>query len=160
MDEDRLREVEALLLSIREKTMSIRAKTESLVGLNKRLESFKAALDAYALKGTEERTGREHKGSPKKRMRLEKGVSGLPKPAASCEDSIGLLFTMNKAYRHTALQIHKLISENEVASLDDIVRSIKLSKYRLIEILNVLVKEKIVLKYFDKGFMYRLNKEL
>ncbi|KAI5182286.1 hypothetical protein PAEPH01_2881, partial [Pancytospora epiphaga] len=71
-------------------------------------------------------------------------------------EDINDLFAMNKPHKNIALQIFKLLKEHEVVSLDGVVRNIKLSKYKVIEILNIMVRKGIVSKYFDKGFMYKI----
>jgi hypothetical protein len=70
-------------------------------------------------------------------------------------DNILCLNPIEKVLSKTILE---LISSKESISLDDLVKGIKNSKYKVIEVLNKLIKEGQVKKSFDKkGFIYRMK---
>lgn len=56
-----------------------------------------------------------------------------------------------------ANNILDLIKSRESISLDDLVKGIKSSKYKVIEVLNSLIKERVIVKSFEKGFVYRMS---
>ncbi|ELA42573.1 uncharacterized protein VICG_00325 [Vittaforma corneae ATCC 50505] len=72
---------------------------------------------------------------------------------------IETVFEKRPAAKNLAMTLFEIIQANEPISLDNLVKSIKTSKYKAIEIVNVLIKEKVILKSFDRGFVYRINRE-
>lgn len=164
MTQDKLNKILELVSSIKKKTLFIRAHTENLKIVNTKIELFLNSLDAYS--NVESMEPKEEK--PKKIRGSEKikakNVESPKKP--KIEDvidprtTISSIFATNKSNKNMALHLYDLLNGQDVMGLDDIVKNIKLSKYRVIEILNVLVREKLIVKYFDKGFFYKLNKEI
>lgn len=73
--------------------------------------------------------------------------------------AISQLFSSKKQQREIAMEIYRLLEGSETVPLEEIVKRIKLSKYRVIEILNEMVRERIILKHFARGFFYRLNRD-
>lgn len=165
MDQDRLRQIETLVLSIKKKSQAVRKQARALNSLNSKLEVFLMALDAYSLDAKEQQCEPARAGGRTKAEALRKNITTPVKKTKREEpldarSAIAMLFRASKTQKSTALEIYKLLENNEVVGLDDIVKSIKMSKYRVIEILNSLVRERIVLKHFDKGFLYKINKEM
>lgn len=73
---------------------------------------------------------------------------------------IDKLFITNPVSKLLAINILELIKARGSISLDDLVKSIKSSKYKVIDALNILIKEKVIVKSFEKGFVYRISKEI
>lgn len=69
------------------------------------------------------------------------------------------LFDTNVISKMIGKSILDLIQSREFITLDDLVKGVKNSKYKVIEVLNVLIKERIIIKSFEKGFVYRISKE-
>ena len=173
MDQERLMRIAVLAASVREKTLAIISKTQGLKRLNGKLRLFLSSLDAYSLDAapSHPRNARKTRDSQQGSSPSKKIKPGDEPPRKHSEDKendgredpkdrINRLFRLNKGQKGVALQIYSLLQESDVTSLDDIVRGIKLSKYRVIEILKLMVKEKIVSKFFEKGFMYKVNSEV
>lgn len=162
MDYQKLEKIEELVSSIKDKTVLVKSHTNYLKNLNAKLELLIKAFDTYSVVPEVEII--EKKKIPEKK-KLENEESKKQKQSeiklepVDQRKAISQIFSGNKSNKNTALQIYDLLFESASTGLDEIVKNIKTSKYRVIEILNILVKEKIVLKHFDKGFIYQINKE-
>lgn len=64
--------------------------------------------------------------------------------------------SLDPSLNEVALKMFQFIENKGTATLDEIVKSVKCSKYKIIEILNIFIKEKVVVKSFDKGFIYKI----
>lgn len=91
--------------------------------------------------------------------KAKKGADDTASINVNCTDVIERVFEKNSAAKNLATVLFEIIQANEPISLDNLVKSIKTSKYKAIEIVNVLIKEKVILKSFEKGFVYRVNRE-
>lgn len=86
-------------------------------------------------------------------------ASGGLVSSSAIGSAVTRLFGTNPVAKSLANNILELVSARDSITLDDLVKGIKYSKYKVIEIINALIKERIVLKSFEKGFVYRISKE-
>lgn len=151
IQEDKLLYIKRLMESIKNKTERIKQHTNLLNILNYKLEALSCAFNAYSeeVEGNDEWKENKEKKIKKNETKEEKDVYGI----------INGIFIEQKGNKSIAIEIYKLLESNGITGLDEIVRQIKQSKYRIINVLNILVRERIILKYFEKGFNYKLNKE-
>lgn len=181
MTSSQIEEIESLILSIRNKTQTIVNKTYKLKTLNKKLQLLLSAIETYSFEQEDENIENKTELNTikvNKKPKVSKSeingrddynimVNNAPDSTIAAiadeKPSISNLFKHDKTQKGInqkgiAMQLYKILENTTVISLDDLVKGIKISKYKVIEILNILVKEKIVLKFFDKNFMYKLNK--
>ncbi|KAL6120877.1 hypothetical protein NUSPORA_02312 [Nucleospora cyclopteri] len=153
-----LNEIHELCGKIKLKTEEAKENILYLKKINFKLESLINSIEAYSV---------ESPPSTPINSTFIKTVKNTPLETNSIKkikqtnplNKISTLFTGdNKKLNQIAQEIYLLIEQNKKILLDEIVKRVKLSKYKTIEILNVLVKEKIVTKKFDKGFVYEIRK--
>lgn len=163
--DDKIKMAEFLLQSIRSKSDAILSQTKHLKSFNRRLELLLACFKAYSIAESGNITGTKNivaESVPSvKRIKTsalgdEHGKDAGDKKSPVCE--ISRLFLNNKTSRELAMCIYDLIKQREQITFDELVKGIKQSKYKVIDTINVLVREKVIVKSFDKGFVYRLNK--
>lgn len=158
----KMREMLEIAKRIKSKTEEARENTGKLRLFNVKLKALLTSLDAYsteiplpqtrtiqkskvpgmltrAAPVTEER--RENK------QNLQLGNRGL------CDR---LFSKENSKVQRISKEMLTILEEEKKIMLDDMVRRVKMSKYKVIEILNAFVKESIITKRFNKGFIYEL----
>lgn len=171
--------LENLLNSIQSKTKAISGQTKFLKAFNRKLEILMMCFRAYSI--DEENLIENLKNSKENTKNIEitsyketQKISKIKKSISSDEiiDDIKRLkrdtdltltlekiFINNPVNKSLAVSILELIGSRISITLDELVKSIKLSKYKVIDVLNTLIKEKIVVKSFEKGFVYRISKD-
>ena len=157
-----MKQIADLLSSIKSKTTYIKSQTEMLNKFNVKIELLLKSIQAYSSEPYNENYkeemadfNRNEKAKSQKALNIKQDAPTSQK--TDPKTKIANLFLSNKNSKNIALQLFNIISDSKIIPLEEIVKRMKLSKYKIIEILNFLVKEKIILKYFDKGFMYKLN---
>lgn len=178
--------LENLLNSIQSKTKAISGQTKFLKAFNRKLEILMMCFRAYSIDEENliengERNIENLKNSKENTKNIEitsyketQKISKIKKSISSDEiiDDIKRLkrdtdltltlekiFINNPVNKSLAVSILELIGSRISITLDELVKSIKLSKYKVIDVLNTLIKEKIVVKNFEKGFVYRISKD-
>jgi len=175
------RVVEDLLKSLRKKRESIVLQTLHLSSFNKRLELLLECFDAYSFENEKEeslekaRVPRDKKSATAggSKSNLEEMCEDQRQPVASEEENnveesverrMDRIFNLkkvnSKVNKRLAVEIYNLIKANKNIPFDDLVKGIKQSKYKVVEIINTLIKEKLIIKTFDKGFVYKINKNI
>ncbi|KAI4293094.1 hypothetical protein PAPHI01_2368 [Pancytospora philotis] len=170
MDEEKAKHVLGLAAAIRDKTVLVRKSTQRLNMVNLKLRALLDAFSAYAVPHSEIAPPGREPAPERSRVKRIKAGPAEPADKENCPvqdhdtpqpqriPDVSEVFTACRLHKAIALQIKALLSDGSAVALDDIVKSIKQSKYKVIEILNTMVKERIVLKYFKKGFMYKINR--
>lgn len=166
LSEDKLLQLQQLLSSVKKKTLDLRSHIEFFKNLNIKLEAFIKAMEAYSEPAQEEGTGPAAKEATAKKplpqredRKAEKRMKREEERCVDIQSRISTLFMEHRANRATAMDIYLLLDKNGTTCLDEIVKQIKQSKYRVINVLNAMVKDQIILKHFEKGFNYTLNRE-
>lgn len=177
-ESEKLRIVEDLLKSLRKKRESIVLQTVHLNSFNKRLELLLECFNAYSFENDKENRA-EMVGDRKSatagggKKTLEEMCEDQRQSVVSEEENnngesierrmdriFGMKKMNSKVNKKLAVEIYNLIKSNKNIPFDDLVKRIKQSKYKVVEIINTLIKEKIVIKTFDKGFVYKINKNI
>lgn len=164
--DDKIEAVESLLRLIRNKSDTISSHIKYLKSFNKRLELLLECFKAYSFVESENvsstksiPTKAEDNAKRAKPNNHVDDVSGeATLDGRDLKGEINKLFESNKANRNLAMGIYDLIKQREPITFDDLVKGIKQSKYKVIDTINVLVKERVIVKSFEKRFVYRLNK--
>lgn len=141
--------LEALLLSISEVSLSAPEGGEESV------EMFNISFSDLNVRGSDEKvsTKKEKAKQEKKEVARELGVDGLL-------EKVHRVIPDNKLYRINADKLVRFLFSNKEGVLhEEVLKKSGVSKYRCIDILNVLMNTEppIVSKTFDRGFMYKLN---
>lgn len=175
---EKIEHVHTLLQSIKKKAAAIKQQTVDLNKFNRKLTILLDCIDAYSFEDTGDSINKTSDQVSRNIEKIEKegkhrineseeNVIKKHKTANETEtkdnridtvEVIAELFKNDSTCHSIAKATYEMILERETVPLDDIVKSFKYSKYKVIEILNVLIKNKIVLKSFEKGFVYRINK--
>lgn len=160
--------VEKLLKEIKNKAEIIESQTKHLRLFNAKLEILLKCFEAYSFEEISKKENITNKLKNNVDFKDTNDLKNKLKDINDLKDSTDLQDkTINeenikklKISKNNALamSIFELIKENEPISLDNIVKSIKHSKYKIIEILNEFIKERIIIKKFEKEFVYRINK--
>ncbi|KAI5148106.1 hypothetical protein ENBRE01_0120 [Enteropsectra breve] len=171
----KLKTIEQHIRSIKIKILDIIDRTEKLRDFNNKVEMLLLAYETYSENidvelvqssstGKNEKKGsvQSHKTRQSKSCPSDEPQEKLVKKAKKMLPAhrIQELFKSSKNNKNIAMEIYGLLESGNTVPLDDIVKRIKQSKYKVIEILNTLLKERIVVKSFDKGFMYRTNNNI
>lgn len=91
---------------------------------------------------------------------VDKKIVNKPQPAVKTQEEITcdeLFKKENRKVKAVANDLLEYLKEQKTVFLDDLVKKAKLSKYKTISILGVFVKENLITKRFDKGFIYEIN---
>merc|ERR1712131_60250 len=144
-----LDEIAELAKELKNKTTKAHKMIEKLNRINYKIESLLNSLDAYA----DDQSGQEKT----RNKNLYKDTISVKDNDEHILTKIETLFAKDKKnHSKIAIQIFLIIKENRSILLDDIVKNVKLSKYKIIDILNILVRENLVSRKFDRGFMYEI----
>ena len=165
MYQENLSEIEELVKSIRAKIEIIQEKDARYKRINRNFAMLLKALDAYSITPSALESQLERQASRQADRQLDTpGKRDTPAKKARTTErtpraTIEGLSYQKVIHREIALEIFDLLEKRGTVSLEDLVKGIKQTKYRVIEALNVLLKEKKILKSFNKGFEYRINEE-
>ena len=181
---EKIETLENLLISIQNKTKTIVNQTKFLKTFNKKLEILLMCFKAYSFDdkdfiGNEESNIEGIKNIQENKKNTESSSlkeiqNDLKNRRSSYNDEIPetikngfdlnsmteQIFGTNLLQKTLANSIIDLIRTKISISLDDLVKNIKSSKYKVIDVLNILIREKIIIKSFEKGFVYRISKEI
>ena len=167
MEEGKLETLQKTMESIGKKKQRLERQTGQLRLFNTRLELFLKCLKAYSMEDTaeEESTAKKTKVE-EKRVPEAVETSTIDSPATTREEktetaelAIERLFKGNQARKSIAEDIHRIVKENEPIALDNLIKAAKHSKYKAIDVLNALIKGKMISKSYERGFVYRLNRK-
>jgi hypothetical protein len=161
MDE-RLGRISELMKKIKGKVETIGVHNEMIKRFNHKLEALLMAFDTYT---AEERVA-EEKGRKRSRREKENRPEEEPTPAArkvTQQEFISRAESLvpgNKWFKANLSKIVECLYEvKEGVLLETIIKNSGVSKYRCVDILNMMIKTDppLVLKRFEKGFIYTLN---
>lgn len=177
-EDAKIETIESILKAMGSKRSKLKSQTRFLTAFNMKLELLLDCFKAYSIDENSEKIGiseaskgtdafPSHGGSKEKepkRVRVDENTKNTQTNQKETKggqeaDLLNGLFNRKENEKSLAVSLLELIKEKEPISLDDLVKGIKCSKYKVIEVLNVLIKEKIVLKRYEKGFVYTINKE-
>ncbi len=139
---EKIETIKEILKGIENKKNSIELQTKHLKEFNRRMETLLCCFKAYSIepndttKKEREISIKEPEEEKVKKIKAEEGINGM---------------------------IKSVIREREEISLDELIKEIKgkasiSSKYKIIEILNEMIKEREIVKKFEKkGFIYKIN---
>lgn len=145
-------ELENALKGIKEKASHLESQTKYLVEFNERLETLLRCIEAYSFE--------ESEPAEKKKENVEVlQIETEPVKKTRKIDKLQGLYGKNEIMKDVAINVFETIKLNEPIALDDLVGSIKYSRYKIMEVLNRLIREKVIVKSFEKGFVYRISKE-
>jgi len=155
MESSLLKALEDTLEGIKQKGRLLESQTKFLNDFNARLETLLGCFEAYAFEEAVEKgqVACVEQEAPKRCKRDECTEDA---PARGALETVGTLFGKNALLNDMAVSVFETIRANEPISLDDLVKSIKHSKYKVIEVLNRLIREKLVMKSFERVFVYRV----
>lgn len=150
---EKVETITELLSAVERKKKAIQSQTKFLKNFNAKLELLLECFKAYSFDSdftepiakcpTKPIEKEEQKKKVKTNETIDECIEKLSRGDAQVKSLLSLIFDV--------------IKDNEPVSLDDLVKMIKYSKYKVIEVLNILIKERIVIKSFEKGFVYRIN---
>ncbi|ORD93889.1 hypothetical protein ECANGB1_1414 [Enterospora canceri] len=141
-------EIAEVSLRIKEKTEEARNHTNKLKSYNFKIKALLDAIDAYSYDETAIKVNKFKKVDSFRITAPEK--QNLPTNFEK------MFANETSKIKIKAKGLLALVSENKQLKLDDIVKVTKLSKYKTIEILNIYVRNGILNKRFDKGFIYEI----
>jgi len=189
LKQTKLQELKALIEAIRIKTEYIKERTREMKVFNSKVRLFLRALDSQSIVDDRggNRTGSDNRGGSRAGSRAGNDRTGNKQtistdplsntdPLSSTllrntllgntllintllRNKIERTFSKNETQKETGMNILGMLEENGRMRLEEIVKSIKMSKYKTIEILNLMVRSKIIGKKFEKGFVYELFRE-
>lgn len=174
-EQEKIERLQELLSSIKGKANVIASQTKFLKTFNRKMEILIACFKAYAIDDkdaifvpemAERKPTKEKKAasiaptcdSQSNKDSLD--TCEIKRARLSMEALIEKVFAANQIEKALANTILSLIKSREFIALDDLVKGIKSSKYKVIEVINILIKEKIIVKSYEKGFVYRISKEV
>ncbi|KAM0679963.1 hypothetical protein GINT2_001905 [Glugoides intestinalis] len=153
MEMEKVETISELLKAIERKKKTIQSQTKFLKNFNTKLELLLACFKAYSFESDFTETIEK---CPTKHIEKEEHKKKI-KTNESMEERIEKLSRGDPQLKSILLLVFDVIKDNEPISLDDLVKMIKFSKYKVIEALNILIKDRVVVKSFEKGFVYRTS---
>lgn len=173
--QNKLIQAQDLLKAIQQKKKRLTAQTELLREFNGRMELLLECFEAYSFEG--EPTQIKNPGVDARKVEAIKAdvrkveaikaetiKTKLEEPIKRSRTQMEELdprpleeiFGRNVSARSLAGNLIEIIQAGGSIPLDALVKEAKQSRYKVVETLNVLVREKIVMKNFEKGFVYRI----